>query len=113
MILYTFMQRQGSITNKIQALEYLDQRVIKIVMDEMKKAGVDYRMLVMPDHPTPIWCRTHTSDPVPYLLYDSTLEQNNEWRYNEAEASLTGHVVTEGYKVIEKLFEKSLAETTK
>ncbi len=107
------MGHQGSITNKIQAIEYLDQRVIKIVMDEMKKAGVDYRMLVMPDHPTPIWCRTHTSDPVPYLLYDSTLEQNNEWRYNEAEASLTGHVVTEGYKVIEKLFEKSLAETTK
>ena len=107
------MGHQGSITNKIKAIEYLDQRVIKIVMDEMKKAGVDYRMLVMPDHPTPIWCRTHTSDPVPYLLYDSTSEQNNEWHYNEAEAALTGHVVTEGYKVIEKLFEKSLAKSAK
>jgi len=107
------MGHQGSIKNKIQAIEYLDQRVIKIVMDEMKKAGVDYRMLVMPDHPTPICCRTHTSDPVPYLLYDSTAEQNNEWHYNEAEAALTGHVVREGYKVIERLFDKAFVASSK
>ena len=107
------MGHQGSIKNKIQAIEYLDQRVIKVVMDEMKKAGSDYRMLVMPDHPTPIRCRTHTSDPVPYLLYDSTAEQNNEWHYNEAEAALSGHVVVEGYKVIERLFEKSYVVSSK
>ncbi|MDD3173323.1 MAG: cofactor-independent phosphoglycerate mutase [Herbinix sp.] len=100
------MGHQGSITNKVQSIEYLDQRVIKVVMEEMKKAGVDYRMLVMPDHPTPIRCRTHTSDPVPYLLYDSTAEQNNDWYYNEAEAKLSGNVVTEGYTVINKLFER-------
>lgn len=98
------MGHQGSIPNKIQAIEYLDQRIIKIVMEEMKKAGADYRMLVMPDHPTPIRCRTHTSDPVPYLLYDSTAEQNNKWHYNEAEAKLSGNVVKEGYTVINKLF---------
>jgi proposed homoserine kinase len=98
------MGHQGSIKNKIQSIEYLDQRVIKVVMDEMKKAGADYRMLVMPDHPTPIRCRTHTSDPVPYLLYDSTAEQNNDWCYNEAEAGLTGNEIMEGYTVINKLF---------
>jgi 2,3-bisphosphoglycerate-independent phosphoglycerate mutase len=70
----------------------------------MKKAGADYRMLVMPDHPTPIRCRTHTSDPVPYLLYDSTDEKNNAWHYNEAEARLSGNEVKEGYTVINKLF---------
>jgi 2,3-bisphosphoglycerate-independent phosphoglycerate mutase len=59
------MGHQGSIKNKVQSIEYLDQRVIKVVMEEMKKSGADYRMLVMPDHPTPIRCRTHTSDPVP------------------------------------------------
>jgi 2,3-bisphosphoglycerate-independent phosphoglycerate mutase len=74
-------------------------------MEEMKKAGADYRMIVMPDHPTPIRCRTHTSDPVPYLLYDSTAEQNKEWQYNEAEAKLSGNVVLEGYTVIRKLME--------
>lgn len=98
------MGHQGSIKNKIQSIEYLDQRVIKVVADEMKKAGADYRMLVMPDHPTPIRCRTHTSDPVPYLLYDSTAEQDNKWQYNEAEAKQSGIVVKEGYTVIDKLF---------
>ena len=100
------MGHQGSITNKVQSIEYLDQRVIKVVMEEMAKAGADYRMLVMPDHPTPIRCRTHTSDPVPYLLYDSTAPQNNDWHYNEAEAKLSGIVVEEGYKVIDKLLQK-------
>ncbi len=98
------MGHQGNVKNKIQSIEYLDQRVIKVVMEEMEKAGADYRMLVMPDHPTPIRCRTHTSDPVPYLLYDSTKKQDNSWNYNEAEAKLSGNVVEEGYKVINKLF---------
>jgi 2,3-bisphosphoglycerate-independent phosphoglycerate mutase len=100
------MGHQGNIENKVKSIEYLDQRVIKVVMEEMKKAGADYRMLVMPDHPTPIRCRTHTSDPVPYLLYDSTTEQNNHWNYNEEEAKNSGNVVLEGYTVINRLFER-------
>jgi 2,3-bisphosphoglycerate-independent phosphoglycerate mutase len=99
------MGHQGSIKNKVQSIEYLDQRVIKVVMDEMDKSGVDYRMLVMPDHPTPIWCRTHTSDPVPYLLYDSTKELNKDWNYNEEEAKASGNVVSEGYTIINKLIQ--------
>jgi 2,3-bisphosphoglycerate-independent phosphoglycerate mutase len=101
------MGHQGNITNKVKSIEYLDQRVIKIVMEEMNKAKVDYRMLVMPDHPTPIRCRTHTSDPVPYLLYDSTQEQKHSWLYNEEEAKKSGNEVTEGYTVIGKLFSNS------
>lgn len=97
------MGHQGSIPKKIKAIEYLDQRVIRNVVEEMKKMGVDYRMLIMPDHPTPIHCRTHTSDPVPYLLYDSTKEQNNKWLYNEKEAQLSGNAVKEGYTIISKL----------
>lgn len=100
------MGHQGNIANKVKAIEYLDQRVIKIVMEEMEKSGADYRMLVMPDHPTPIRCRTHTSDPVPYLLYDSTAKQKNNWKYNEVEAKASGNVVLEGYTVISKLIAK-------
>lgn len=100
------MGHQGNVENKVKSIEYLDQRVIKLVVDEMKKEGVDYRMLIMPDHPTPIRCRTHTSSPVPYLLYDSTEEQNNDWLYNEEEAAKSGNVVREGYTVINKLLSK-------
>jgi 2,3-bisphosphoglycerate-independent phosphoglycerate mutase len=98
------MGHQGSIPKKIQSIEYLDQRVIKPVMEEMEKAGADYRLLLMPDHPTPIRCRTHTSDPVPYLLYDSRYEQKHSWHYSEEEAGKSGNVVREGYTVINKLF---------
>ena len=101
------MGHQGNTSNKVKSIEYLDQRVIKMVMEEMNKAKAAYRMLVIPDHPTPIRCRTHTSDPVPYLLYDSTLEQKHSWLYNEEEAKRSGNEVTEGYTVIEKLFSNS------
>lgn len=101
------MGHQGNVVNKVQSIEYLDQRVIKVVMEEMQKAGADYRMLIMPDHPTPIRCRTHTSDPVPYLLYDSTAQQHNGWNYNEEEAKLSGNEVFEGYTVINKLIKNT------
>ena len=73
---------------------------------EMKQAGVDYRILVLPDHPTPIRCRTHTSDPVPFLLYDSRKELDHDWHYNERDASLSGVLVKEGYTLIDTLLEK-------
>ncbi|WP_310601966.1 cofactor-independent phosphoglycerate mutase [Anaerosporobacter sp.] len=97
------MGHQGSTTNKITAIEALDQRVIKIIKDEMDATNEPYRMLIMPDHPTPIRCRTHTSDPVPYILYDSTADKAATWHYNEREAKDSGNYVEEGYKMINKL----------
>ncbi len=100
------MGHQGSIERKIQAIEYLDEQVIKVIKEDMEQAKVDYRMLVLPDHPTPIACRTHTSDPVPYMLYDSTKPQKNIQLYNEKEAATTGNVFKEGYTLIDYLLEK-------
>lgn len=99
------MGHQGNLSNKLKAIEFLDQRVIRVVKEEMDKSGVDYRMLIMPDHPTPIHLRTHTSDPVPYLLYDSTKELEKSWHYNEREAKLSGNVTLEGYKLLDKFLE--------
>lgn len=100
------MGHQGSVERKVQAIEYLDEKVIGPVADALTQAGVEYRMLVLPDHPTPIRVRTHTSDSVPYLLYDSTKPQAHEWNYNEAEAMQGGNFVAHGYEMIDKLFEK-------
>ena len=96
------MGHQGSIDHKILSIEYLDRRLIKRVKDAMDVSGEDYRMLIMPDHPTPIWCRTHTSDPVPYILYDSTREQRKTAHYSEKEAAATGIIQPEGYKLMEQ-----------
>lgn len=100
------MGHQGSIERKLKAVENLDEKVIRVVKEGMEQAGMDYRMLVMPDHPTPISCRTHTSDPVPFMLYDSTEELSNTWNYNEKEAKASGYFVDQGCKMMDVLFSK-------
>ncbi|MFW5632826.1 MAG: phosphoglycerate mutase, partial [Acetivibrio ethanolgignens] len=97
------MSHQGSIERKIQAIEYLDREVVKTVVEELKKAQEPFRLLLMPDHPTPIRLRTHTAQPVPYLLYDSTMERKAAGTYNEKEAAMTGIVEKDGYLLINKL----------
>ena len=98
------MGHQGSVDNKIKAIGYLDSRVIKPIKEAMDASGEAYRLLILPDHPTPIRCRTHTSDPVPYILYDSTCEAKRIARYSEKEAAATGIYQPDGYKLIEQLF---------
>lgn len=98
------MGHQGSVERKIQAIENLDQRVIRLVKEGLDEANVPYRMLVLPDHPTPIRVRTHTADPVPYLLYDSSRKEEHSYHYNEKEAALTDHKLAEGWMMMERLF---------
>ncbi len=98
------MGHQGSIPDKLKAIESLDSRVVAVVKREMDASGEPYRLLIMPDHPTPIRLRTHTSDPVPYLLYDSTRQRRMIGRYSEAEAEVSGNMEKDGYRLIERLF---------
>lgn len=100
------MGHQGSVERKIKAVENLDGRVIKTVVEGLKKRGEPFRVIVTPDHPTPIRLRTHVAKPVPYLLYDSTEELDRTWNYNEAEAEASKNYVANGHQLIDKLFEK-------
>ena len=100
------MGHQGSIADKIASIEYIDEQVIGPVADALGKAGVDFRMLVMPDHPTPVHVRTHTSDPVPYMLYDSTAPVQGVESYNEKTGKETGIFVEEGYRLIDRLLHR-------
>ena len=100
------MGHQGSVERKIEAIEYLDEKIIRYVKEAMDVSGEDYRMLVLPDHPTPIEIRTHSSEPVPYLLYDSTAKQENDWQYNEKCAEKGGIYRPLGHELIDYLFSK-------
>lgn len=100
------MGHQGSLERKIQAIESLDSKVIKLVADAFEAAGEDVRILVLPDHPTPIALRTHSSEPVPYMLYDSTEHKESVLKYNEKDAKMSGIYISEGHKLIDRLFEK-------
>ncbi len=99
------MGHQGSIENKIKAIENLDSRVIAPIKAAMDKSGEDYRMLILPDHPTPIRIRTHTADAVPYILYDSRFDAKKITRYNEKEAAATGNYIAAGYTLIDQLLQ--------
>lgn len=100
------MGHQGSVEKKVKAIEYLDKRVIGPLTKALDEAGTGYRMLVLPDHPTPIKLRTHTSDSVPYMLYDSTAPLNKNWDYNEKAGAESGYKVEKGHLLIEHLFAK-------
>ena len=100
------MGHQGSVERKVQAIEYLDEKVIRPVVESLNEKGVEFRMLVMPDHPTPICVRTHTSDSVPYMLYDSTNLLDHTWNYNEKEAKESGNFIAKGHELIDHLFSK-------
>ena len=101
------MGHQGSVERKVQAISYLDQRVIGPLTKALDEEKIDYRLLVMPDHPTPIRVRTHTSDSIPYLLYDSTDLKQESWNYSEKEAKESGNFVEKGYTLIDRLLEKN------
>lgn len=99
------MGHQGLLPEKIQAIEWLDERIVKVLTEGLDEAGEAYRMLILPDHPTPIRARTHTAGPVPYVLYDSKKNTDSQLIYSERTAQDTGNVWKEGYQLIDYLLE--------
>lgn len=100
------MGHQGLVQEKVQSIAYLDSRVIAPICAAMEQAGEDYRILVLPDHPTPLRIRTHSSDPVPYVLYDSTRQEKKCAHYTEAEARATGIFYPRGHVLLDKLLNR-------
>jgi 2,3-bisphosphoglycerate-independent phosphoglycerate mutase len=98
---------RGEAENKVKAIELIDEKIVAPIVAYLEEAGEDYSMLLMPDHPTPLAIRTHTSDPVPYILYRSNAccEDKNT-SYTEANAKATGIVVEHGYTLMSKLLGK-------
>ena len=96
------MAHQGLVEEKVKSIEYLDKRVIAPIKQAVEDAGEDYRMLILPDHPNLLRLRTHTGDPVPYVLFDSTRQRKTLARYGETEAKATGNFEPQGYRLMER-----------
>ncbi len=96
---------RGEAENKVKAIEEIDRQVLAPLLDYLKAHG-DYRILVMPDHPTPLCTRTHSSDPVPYLLFDSRKTVSGVDTFSEATAAKTGNFVPHGPSIMDRLLEK-------
>lgn len=100
------MGHQGSVERKVEAIHRMDTRILAYVREQMDASGEEYRLLVLPDHPTPIRVRTHVSDPVPYLLYDSSAPQKHDWTYTEEQAAKSGNVIEKGCDLMSYLFSR-------
>lgn len=90
----------GDLREKMAAIEKIDRLVIGRIMEGLK--GVEHRILVMPDHPTAVSERTHTSDPVPYLIAGAGISANGATVYSESAAKTTGLFLEDGYRVMER-----------
>ena len=91
------------IENKVKSIELIDEKVVSYIKESLDNDGIDYRMLILPDHPTPLKLRTHTRDSVPYIIYDSTKEIKNDVSgYTEDEAKKSGILIEEGHKLMER-----------
>ena len=99
------MGHMGSMTDKITAIENVDGRVVARITEAMDQSGEDYRLMILPDHPTPICVRTHTSEPIPYLIYDSRKAIDGIHTYNEKEAAKSTRIWKDGYRLIDHLLE--------
>lgn len=94
------------VENKVKSIELIDEKVVGYLRRALRDEGIDYRMLILPDHPTPLKLRTHTRDAVPYIIYDSSAEKDSGIpSYTEANAKLSGIKIKEGHSLIYRLLD--------
>jgi 2,3-bisphosphoglycerate-independent phosphoglycerate mutase len=99
---------EGSLEKKLEAISDLDQRLLGPLLAGLETEFPNFRILVLPDHPTPVRLKTHTDDPVPYMLYDSRRTCTGSVNgYNEQTAAGAGNHYAEGWKLQKYLLNHS------
>jgi len=94
---------EGHLEKKIKAIELFDQKVVGPVVEGLKESGNEWRVCLMPDHPTPIDVRTHTREPVPFAIVGSGIEADGVKSFDEEAARQGGYGLVEGWKLMEIL----------
>lgn len=93
--------------NKVKSIEYIDSRVLPIVIKGLEEIGDDYKIMILPDHPTPLSTRTHASDPVPYMIYQKSKETDSGVdSIDEESAKLTGKYIENGYDLMPRFIKE-------
>ena len=96
---------RGEAENKVKAIEFIDKRILARVLDELEKYG-EYRVLIMPDHPTPLATMTHARNPVPFLIYDNKNPVQGVTSFTEETAKSTGVYYDHGPDIMKALLKK-------
>ena len=97
---------RAEIDNKVRSIELIDQKILKPVYEYLRSTAEDFKILVLPDHPTPLEIRTHSKEPVPFFLYDSRRDAVGVETYTEATAAETGLYIPDGFTLLERVIER-------
>jgi 2,3-bisphosphoglycerate-independent phosphoglycerate mutase len=89
--------------NKVLSIELIDAKILTPVYEYLKGTGENFKIMVLPDHPTPVRLRTHTIDPVPFFIYSSAEELSGVDGFDEESAAATGVYVRDGYTLMDRL----------
>lgn len=97
---------QGDTDDKLESMKRIDERIFAPIYEYLKSCGDDFRILIVPDHRTPIALRTHTSEPVPFVLYDSTREEpaDTSKQFNEKAGEVSGMYFGSGFEMADFFF---------
>ena len=91
---------RAEIENKVRSIELIDSQIVAPVTDALRRTGEPFRVMILPDHPTPIRIRTHSIDPVPYLIYDSTTPVSGVDCFTEASAAACKNYLASGCELM-------------
>lgn len=97
---------RGEAENKVKAIEEIDKRSLKIMLEYLENCGEAYRILIMPDHPTPLETKTHSANAVPFMIYDSQSEKNGAESFTEKACEAKNNFVGNGPSIMQKLLKK-------
>ncbi len=86
--------------NKVLSIELIDEKILKPVYEYLSSCGEEFKIMVLPDHPTPLRLRTHTMTPVPFFIYSSDNEQSGVDGFNEFSAKEIGNYISDGYTLM-------------
>jgi 2,3-bisphosphoglycerate-independent phosphoglycerate mutase len=98
---------RAEMENKVIAVERIDKEILAPVLAYLRESGEDFKVMVLPDHPTPIRIRTHTILPVPFFIYSSTEERDGVEGFCEESAAAKGYYVENGYTLMNLLTAKA------
>ena len=92
--------------NKVKAVELIDEKILAPVLKYLEGCGEDFKIMILPDHPTPVRLRTHTIDPVPFFIYSSVNSYEGVDTFDEFTATNCNNYVENGYTLMNFLMEK-------
>ncbi len=93
--------------NKVLSVELIDKKILAPVYEYLKNCGEDFKIMILPDHPTPVRLRTHTSDPVPFMIYASNKNEDGVESFTEESARSKGYYVAHGHTLMDLLVDKA------